>query len=128
MLDIGVSPSAFVALRLRMNQQRFEDEDEYEDERISCPRPSSDAKKGDASFCRQTAQKYRLFGFAPLSLFTANCWMQDAWSGKYFDRETARNRCAACEILQSSLPSSRTLMTERNGWLNLFLPPARFAC
>jgi hypothetical protein len=52
----------------------------------------------------------------------ANCWILDldAWSGKYFDRERARNRCAAREILQSSLPSSHTLMTERNGWLNLF--------
>jgi hypothetical protein len=36
---------------------------------------------------------------------------------------TAKEResvCAAREILQSSLPSSRSLMTERNGWLNLF--------
>jgi hypothetical protein len=36
---------------------------------------------------------------------------------------TAKEResgCAAREILQSSLPSSHTLMTERNGWLNLF--------
>jgi hypothetical protein len=146
MLDLGVSPSAFAASCLRvkksdlrtrtslfltvtLHQDTHGGAEALRPCRSRGPRPSS--KKKD--FCRQKAQKaqkYPLVGFAPYVRLIFGCRMLG--QGSVLTAKGRESGSAARERGYPQpvflLPSSRTLMTERNGWLNLFLPPARCAC